>query len=215
MGRAAAEWDFREQRGISELALEQLVFSAVDVEVRVEPGTWGETPLIDLFALCCLVAQQRPSVLFEFGTFTGLGTLHLAMNALPGATVHTLDLPPAERGSLNLDWEAAIDDDAIGKVWRGTQWEPSVVQHLCDSRSFDTSELRGAVDLAFIDGAHSYEFVANDSVKAIEMVRSGGVIVWHDYSRKCPDVQRYLRSLPGSFRIRSVVGTSVAFATRP
>ncbi len=215
VGRAAAEWDFRDRADIPDTALEHAITTGSDVQIHVEPGTWGETPLSDLFALCCLVASSRPGTIFEFGTFTGLATVHLAMNAAPGALVHTLDLPPAKRESMDLDWEGAIDDEVIGKLWRGTPWETAIIQHLCDSRAFDTTELDGAVDFAFVDGAHSYEFVANDSAKAIDMVRSGGVIAWHDYSRTCPDVQRYLGSLPEAFGVRSIIGTNLAFATRP
>jgi hypothetical protein len=52
-----------------------------------------------------------------------------------------------------------------------------------DSASFDFSPFAGAVDLFFIDGAHSYEYVRSDTLRALQCVRPGGVIAWHDFGR--------------------------------
>ena len=38
------------------------------------------------------------------------------------------------------------------------------------------------MDLIFIDADHTYNAVVNDSNKAMEMLRPGGVLVWHDYT---------------------------------
>ena len=52
-----------------------------------------------------------------------------------------------------------------------------------DSATFDFSWLKGQVDLLFIDGAHSYEYVRNDTLHAGACCKTGSVIAWHDYGR--------------------------------
>jgi predicted O-methyltransferase YrrM len=37
------------------------------------------------------------------------------------------------------------------------------------------------MDLVFIDGAHSEDYVRNDTLQALKMIRpGGGVVIWHD-----------------------------------
>jgi hypothetical protein len=52
-----------------------------------------------------------------------------------------------------------------------------------DSATFDFSPFLGKVDLLFIDGAHSYEYVRNDTLRAGPCCKAGSVIAWHDYGR--------------------------------
>ena len=38
------------------------------------------------------------------------------------------------------------------------------------------------MDFIFVDGSHSYDYVLNDSRKALSLLRGGkGIILWHDY----------------------------------
>ena len=66
------------------------------------------------------------------------------------------------------------------------------------------------MDLVFVDGAHSYDYVKNDTEKGLEMLRPGGVIAWHDCNPRHPDLVRYLRTLNRPLNL--VAGTSLAFA---
>jgi hypothetical protein len=50
-----------------------------------------------------------------------------------------------------------------------------------DSKAFDESRYQGECDLVFVDGSHAFSYVMNDSRKALRMVRSGGLVLWHDY----------------------------------
>lgn len=211
LARTATEYDFH-RSGLDRVALEELVDHDVLTTLTIGPNIYGDTPLVDLFALAVLVARRRPSVLFEFGTFTGAGTLTLAANSASDSLVHTLDLPPKSRSTApGLDWESEIDDAVIGAVWRDSPYATRISQHLCDSRAFDTTPLAHSVDFLFIDGGHSLEIVTNDTEKAFEMARPDATIVWHDYSRACPDVQRCLMNLPNRRSVRSIRSTSVAF----
>ncbi len=77
---------------------------------------------------------------------------------------------------------------------------------------FDFTPYHGKVDLFFIDGAHSYEYVRSDSHHALECMHQGGVIVWHDYGRwGVNGVSRFLHELRKSGReIYRLPGSSLA-----
>jgi predicted O-methyltransferase YrrM len=217
MARTAADWDFNANVPIPVVALESLVVSDQEIQLRLGSGQFGETPVMDLVVLSILVAQARPDVLFEFGTFTGLGTLHLALNSPTTSIVHTLDLQPDERQSIaGLAWETAIEQSTIGSLYQAIpDVHARVRQHWGDSRLFDTTELQGTVDFIFIDAAHSYEFVRSDTHKAIALASPGATVVWHDYNRVCPDVQRVIAEQVPRFAPVAIADTSIALMRLP
>jgi predicted O-methyltransferase YrrM len=216
LARTAAEWDFAAAVPVPVVPIESLIEGNLDIRLRVAPGIFGETRLIDLVALSLLVVSTQPKVLFEFGTFTGVGTLHLALNS-PNATVHTLDLQSSQRTAISgLDWESDIDQSTVGSAFRNdANVAARVRQHWGDSRHFDTSQLRGTVDFVFIDAAHSYDFVKSDTEKALELAAQGATVVWHDYSRACPEVQRVVAQQIPQFSPVALEGTSIAVMRLP
>jgi predicted O-methyltransferase YrrM len=68
------------------------------------------------------------------------------------------------------------------------------------------------MDLVFVDGAHTFEYVQNDSQKAWRMLKPGGVVVWHDCRAQTPDVVRFLLQSP--YQAARVEGTTLAFARK-
>ena len=51
-----------------------------------------------------------------------------------------------------------------------------------DSRDWDSSQYPiGFFESAFIDGAHARDIVMSDTRKAIPLVRSQGLMLWHDF----------------------------------
>jgi hypothetical protein len=68
------------------------------------------------------------------------------------------------------------------------------------------------VDLFFIDGAHSYEYVRQDTLNALKCCRKGGVIAWHDFGRSGVNgVSRWICELAQEHKVYSVPGSSLAF----
>jgi hypothetical protein len=62
--------------------------------------------------------------------------------------------------------------------------EQRITQLYGDSGTFAFEPYYDSVDLVFVDASHAYEYVVNDSLHALRMLRGGrGTIVWHDYSR--------------------------------
>lgn len=160
----------------------------------------------DLAGLTWLVALARAVdavTVFEIGSYNGFMALTLAMN-LPRATVHTLDLPTGAQPTLPLFQQDRLHiGHARSRVFDGTPEASRIVQHLCDSATFDFAEMRGRCQLVYVDGAHSREYVANDTAAAYMLASDTAVIVWDDYWRAVPDVPAYLDAhrRAGMFRI--------------
>ena len=83
---------------------------------------------------------------------------------------------------------ATIQTDAgnqIGHLYREAQLGGRVCQIYSDSRQWDTSNYpAGFFDSVLIDGSHEPEMVVHDTRKTTPLLRSGGIMLWHDY---CPD----------------------------
>jgi predicted O-methyltransferase YrrM len=197
---------------------------ATDVRLaNLDGDTWlhGESApfAIDLLSLCLLCRALEPDVIFEIGTFVGYTSLHMALNSPEGTRIHTLDLPPADR-STTLRTTATdhklIDQDVGPAVFDGTSAADKIERLYGDSATFDFSPWHDAVDLFFVDGAHSYEYVRADTENALRCVRSGGVIVWHDYGRlEQSGVTRWLHELARDREIYAVPNGSIAYHRVP
>jgi len=172
---------------------------------------------MDLVSLCTLCRLLRPRVIFEIGTLRGSGALHLAANS-PGAEVYTLDLGPSDRPSLST---TVVDDSHVRYhsevrkyYFSGRPEEQRIHCLFGDSAKFDFSPWEQRVDLFFIDGAHSYNYVHNDTLKALKCCRPGSVLAWHDYGRAgLNGVSKWLHEFRGQGRqIYRTPGGSLAYA---
>jgi hypothetical protein len=157
------------------------------VQLREPEAVDGNVTLLELLVLARAVAAWRPRTLFEIGTFDGRTTLNLAANAPEEAQVFTLDLPAAAMQQTQLPLDAPerrfIDKPASGTRFRGTDVEPRITQLYGDSAAFDFAPYSGSIDFMFVDGSHALEYVLQDSITALELVRGRNACVfWHDYT---------------------------------
>jgi predicted O-methyltransferase YrrM len=161
----------------------------------------------DLIGLCAIAQIIKPKVIFEIGTYKGSGAIHLAANA-PDATVYTLDLAPNEAPQLNT----TIVDQAMMGTGGFSDLGDRIHRLYGDSATFDFIPYHGRVDLFFIDGAHSYEYVRSDTIRALKCVHKESVIAWHDYGRYGVNgVSRWLHEYGRGRRIYRVPGGSLAY----
>ena len=143
-----------------------------------------------------LYRHLAPRRHLEFGTWEGFGTVLCAASC--AAEIWTVNLAEGERdaagapryGSQRLTGEAEAADGAgdagerIGWRYRAAGYAARVHQLLCDSRDFPTQDFApGCFDTVLVDGGHTEELVVNDTDKALPLLRSGGVMIWHDF---CP-----------------------------
>lgn len=200
-------------------------FFGVDAPVPVslvEPfsGSWAPPSpsyTVDLVSLSMLCRLLEPKQIFEIGTSVGHTSAHFAVNSPADARIFTLDLPPEGEPSLETTY---IDELHIAATQKNQEWifdrceGGEKVQRLHgDSATFDFSPWHGKIDLFFIDGAHSYEYVKSDTENAFRCVRDGGVIAWHDFGRRGVNgVSRLIAELAAEGqKIYVVPGSSLAY----
>ena len=170
----------------------------------------------DIVSLCLICQAVKPKVIFEIGTLTGYTTAHMALNCDDDCSIYSLDLPPDSKLALAT---TAIDrfhvkehHDVKRYVWEGMGIAKRIQPLFGDSATFDYSPYHGRIDLFFIDGSHSYEYVRSDTLNALKCCRPGGVIAWHDFGRVGVNgVSRWLLEFSKQHRVYSVPGGSIAF----
>lgn len=160
--------------------------------------------------LSYIYRQHQPKRHLEFGTWEGFGATLCAQSCaaeiwtinLPsgesaedGETVYTIsdpqlaELPNSLKVRAGAAGERVRTDagDFIGWRYRAAGFSNRVHQILCNSLAFDEATFEpGFFDSILIDGAHTAEIVASDTIKSLTLLRSGGLLLWHDF---CPDAE--------------------------
>src|SRR5919202_1002057 len=203
--------DRRFERSSPIPALESTELEAVhSQEVMLPPRRYvemeGGQTIEGLIFLASLVRALRPDVAFEIGTFKGVTTWTLARNMAAGV-VHTLDLPPGEEPSLEVErTDSEIRELAGVPVYDRLPHAVPIEQHWGDSATFDFSSWTGSCDIVYVDGAHSEPYVLSDTNNAFEMLSDRGAIVWDDYWRHVEGVPRVLHAMAAQ-GLRRIPGT--------
>ena len=181
----------------------------------------GNVSLVELHCMNALVIRHHPMRIFEIGTFDGRTSLNMIANAPEGAHLWTLDLPQE-----NVDTTIYRLDEGekayVRKAGSGARFLESSLQHritqiYADSAHYDPQELTGVMDMVFVDGSHSFDYVLSDTRLALRLLRTGGVIIWHDYDGVWPDVTCALNKIfcetPRLRSMKSIGGTTLVFTT--
>jgi predicted O-methyltransferase YrrM len=198
-GAAVLDYRFERRSPIPVLAGETLELLQSRKELVLPPTPWTAPGNQSYSGLTFLIEMGRflkASRVFEIGTYNGATAWCLARN-LPETEVHTLDLPFEQDPSLaygvsDVSNRIRFEQRAYEVLPMGGS---SVVQHWGDSATFDFGSWRRSVDLVYVDGAHSHDYVRADSATAFELVRESGAIVWDDYWRRVPGVRAALHDL--------------------
>lgn len=191
--------------------------SLTKVDTIVFRGVPASVSHQEALVLGVLLRRLRARRVFEFGTYKGVSTTQMALNVEPGAEILTLDLPDEDQPLHALSIDKASEREIANERGKGSlipeDLRIAITFLRQDSATFDSSPYASSMDLVFVDGAHSAEYVRNDSEKGWMMLRPGGVIVWHDCLPSHADVVRYVKTC--GFQARRIGGTSMAMATKP
>lgn len=202
-------------RPLGRIGISELADSPLLLQVQIFPHVPASVSPLECAALAALIRKTEAKKIFEFGTYKGVSTTQLALNIGNEGQVYTLDLPedhPAYSLGIPKEEERQIANETGKGILLPENLRNRVTFLRSDSATFDTRPYLASMDLVFVDGAHSYEYVKNDTEKGWEMLRSGGIIAWHDCNPNHPDVVRFLRSV--SARVTLVEGTALAFASK-
>ena len=123
----------------------------------------------------------------EVGAYCGRSTVCLARTAKWVTTVDPFDgRGTAAEGDTYPAFKAAMHRHGI---------TPDKVAAHRGTAAAVLPKLPAVYDLAFIDGAHDYESVSQDAALAADLLRPGGLLVFHDYSDRDPGVWRAVDEL--------------------
>ncbi|HXY10647.1 MAG TPA: class I SAM-dependent methyltransferase [Terriglobales bacterium] len=193
-----------------------------DVSIVEPVALDGNVTLFELIIINQLLRRYHASNCFEIGTFDGRTTANLAANCAADGSVYSLDLPQEKLNSAKLRLDKGdvryIAKQTSGQRFKGTKHEAKICQLYGDSADFDYAPFVGRMDFVFVDGAHSYEYVLNDSLHALELLSpKGGIVLWHDYD-SWAGVTNCLNALYTEnleFRsLRHIEGTKLAFLAK-
>lgn len=169
---------------------------------------------------------KKSKKIFEFGTCTGRTTYLLAKNGPQDAIVTTLTLSPSQKNHYIIEKNDEEKDirHALGEskynnfFYTGTPVEHKIQQIFLDSKKLNEAQYLDSYDLIFVDGSHAYSYVQSDSLKAIKMIKPGGIIFWHDYyysKSAVPGVYQALNELSKTYPLRKISGTSFVIYRKP
>jgi predicted O-methyltransferase YrrM len=171
--------------------------------------------------LATIVSALNPKKIFETGTFRGVGTLTMALNA-PEADIYTLDLPenytPAAVETLSKgdkEW-VRLSRTSTGFAFLDHPAAKRIHQLRGNSLTFTPPAFLNNTDLCFIDGGHSYECIKADTETALKILAPNGVIIWDDYAWFVDGVSQYLTELRHSLPLYRIAGSQlVIYARKP
>jgi len=169
--------------------------------------------------LATIASALQPKNIFETGTFRGVGTLTMALNA-PKAEIYTLDLPEqyseAEVKTLtkgDREW-VRLSRTSTGFAFQNHPAATRIHQLRGNSLTFEPSAELANTDLCFIDGGHSYECIKADTEIALKILSPNGVIVWDDYTWFVDGVSEYLMELRRSLPLYRIAGSHLVIYSR-
>jgi len=137
--------------------------------------------------LVALISSVKPRVMIEFGCNTGATSKRVLDNVrtlekyigidVPSHHVPTLGCQMSEV-PLNPGFQAAGDERFFLLLAEAP-----------------TADMLEPCDAVFIDGDHSEDVVLRESQVAKQLLRSGGIVCWHDFNNPAVEVTTALRRL--------------------
>jgi predicted O-methyltransferase YrrM len=179
------------------------------------PSVGASVSPMECAALAALTRLIGAKKAFEFGTYKGVSTTQLALNVGENGMVFTLDLPE-DHPAYSLPIPKPEERQIAAEGGKGMLIPRDLLDRVTflrsDSAIFDEGPYIGTIDLVFVDGAHSYEYVKNDTEKGWKMLRPGGVLAWHDCTPSHRDVVKYIKE--SGRAAKRVKGTALAYAIK-
>lgn len=171
-----------------------------------------ETLILNLFASRLVDGAK----VIEIGTFEGNTTINLSINLKATSKVYSVDLPEvfipyAFPVSINENNDLKLLSNSYSQITDHSSRNIVLVKQ--DSTTIDFRKVFGVVDLCFIDGNHSSEYVQSDTLNCYEILKPGGLIIWHDYGYIF-SVTKFIDEWAenNKVQVQVVEGTRLAFA---
>ncbi len=107
-------------------------------------------------------------------------------------------------------YKNVTDRNIIGRQYKEyKEYENKIDQVYGDSAKLDWNEIGSPFDFIVIDGCHHYSYALRDTENALTHVKSGGIIIWHDYGM-VKDVSAVVDDVSTSHDVHAIRGTRLA-----
>ncbi len=154
----------------------------------------GPMPFEDQQAMLKILSFLDPNYVFEFGTNWGVTTAIFAQNTSPSCKIYTLDIcrEMFDEETIKKDRELnmVLSKENVGWAYKQLQEASKVKQIFQDSLKLNWKEADypDFFDIIFVDACHKYNYVKSDTENSIKKLKTGGILLWHDYY---PDVSAW------------------------
>ncbi len=185
--------------------LEQQI-TTEDAEIHKDNFIWGDTSdHSKLSFLASLVKHQfYDKDILEIGTYRGTTTYSLALNVTEG-NVYTVDCGYEELKRL-IEIEEPEHSNRIkyspyevGEIYKHNLTETSnikqIIGNTTDNKTAQEIFDAGPYNLIYVDAAHTYEGIKNDTELSLRCLADGGMIIWDDYNGWWTGVNKFLDEL--------------------
>ena len=133
-----------------------------------------------------LAARATPSgnEIIEISTFDGRTSLNLAINAPPGASIaicRPISHPHLRSRRPSSDTSTS-QRPARGCATAAACGESMPIRSCsCAATPRPSIGRRILAERAFVDCSHAYDYARTASESAMRLVKTGGIVLWHDY----------------------------------
>lgn len=125
-----------------------------------------------------IVSKNKSKKIIEIGSFLGRSTNFIGMNKDESDELHCIDTWQNDAMS-DGNW------DTYQTFLDNTKGLKNIAIHRGYSREFENNFNDKSIDILFIDADHSYEGCKEDIVNFFPKVKSGGIVIFHDYGNPC------------------------------
>lgn len=186
----------------------------------------GPMPTEDQRAMEKILSYLDPESIFEFGTNWGFTTAIFVQNTSAKCKIYTLDVcremfnEDALRKDRELDM--VLSKEHTGWVYKQLpNASEKVIQIFQDSLKLKWKEIDYPeyFDLILVDACHKYDYVKSDTENALKKMKSGSILLWHDYYSDVSawtDVFRYVNDFAKKNQpVFNLKGTHIAAWIKP
>jgi predicted O-methyltransferase YrrM len=160
------------------------------------------------------VAALQPKIIVEIGTNMGGSLFCFTKVAQPNALIISIDLPEGLGGGGYPLYRSNFYQSFASQKQKMLLWR--LDSHKEHTLTQLKKILNGQkIDFLFLDGDHSYEGIKQDFEWYAPLVKSGGIIAFHDIKPSLPDnwiqVGRFWNEIKKEYQHKEIVSDEVSW----